>query len=441
MLTRRDRMHVFAGTVGFAAALGLSASAGAEELAPGTVINAANIDQVKTQTFEGHKVGDLIPERLEWQVRNKNLKIRPVEATNPIPYDPRINQLTEQYKGQASLDPTTNMIENYTTGIPFPEINPEDPQVGAKIVWNYTTMQPHGDQFWCPFAQVLIEGSQGIERVQHWTFARYYMRARVNAPHIQGDGSQYHKSLLFARFPQDIKGLGTFSIRHWDPKLDDIWAYIRTVRRIRRLSGGAWMDPIGGTDQLQDDLETFNAHPSWYKSYKLLGKTHVLAHANSAKNLPIADRGSWYPDASSDQDTFPRIDLSSKPYWNTKDMWEVRPVYVVESTPPEYHPYSRKINWFDAEIWRPYYFAAYDQKGEFWKWSTFANKEYESLDGWRDANGNPAVYMFTAYGVIIDFQRDHGSFFTIEGGGVCQFNPPNLSPEDFNLAVLEETGR
>ena len=49
--------------------------------------------------------------------------------------------------------------------------------------------------------------------------------------------------------------------------------------------------------------------------------------------------------------------------------------------------------------------------------------------------------MFTSFGVNIDFQRDHATFFTIEGGGACEMNPPGLSPEDFNLAVLEETGR
>lgn len=40
-------------SLGAAALLGLVSGAQAQDIAPGTVINAANIDQVKAQTFQG----------------------------------------------------------------------------------------------------------------------------------------------------------------------------------------------------------------------------------------------------------------------------------------------------------------------------------------------------------------------------------------------------
>lgn len=427
--------------IGVLSAVALVPAVLAEELAPGTPINAANIDRVKDMTFEGHRVGDLIPERVDWQIRNHNYVVTPSAATKPMPYDPRILDLTKQHAKGVSIDPATKMIQNYKTGIPFPDIDLKDPQAGAKIVWNYTAAQPHGDQFWIPYAYLLIDHKLGIERVQHWTFSRYYMRARVTEPLESGDGSIYHKTLIFARFPQDIKGLGLFAIRYWDPKLDDLWAYVRTVRRIRRLSGGAWMDPIGGTDQLNDDIETFNAHPSWYENYKLLGKTHAFVLANSAKNE--ADNASWFPAAGSQQDQYPRTDLSASPYWNPRDTFEVRPVYIVECTPPSYHPYSRKVNYFDAEIWRPYNMEGYDRKGDFWKWANFAQTKWESQDGWIDpATGKPAIYMFSAYGMTVDYQRMHATNFVIEGGtGTRQFNTPTIKEDQFSISVLEEAGR
>lgn len=425
--------------LGLACASALHASAA--ELAPGTAIKASNIDQVKDMTFEGNRVGDLIPERMEWQIRNYGYTINPVSATKPMPSDPRLAALTKQYSKGVTLDPTTNMISNYKTGIPFPDIDLKDPHAGAKVIWNYTIAQPHGDQFWIPFAQVFIDYQKGIERVQDWTFSRYYLRGRVNEPIEVGDGSIYHKSLLFARGPQDIKGIGVFSLRYWDPKLDDIWAYVRSVRRIRRLSGGAWMDPIGGTDQLNDDLETFNAHPSWYQGYKVLGKRNVFVNANSAKKA--ADNASWFPNAGSDQEKFPRVDLSTAPYWNPRDDFEVRPVYVIEATPPSYHPYSRKINYFDAENWRPYLMEGYDRKGDFWKWGNFGTTTWQSLDGYVDpATGKGTTVMFTAYGMNIDYQRMHGTHFVIEGGaGTRQFNSPSIKEADFSYSVLEQAGR
>lgn len=427
---------------GVAWAGGSQEGAKAEELSPFTVLQKSNIDKALDATFEGQRIRDLLPERLEWQIREHNLKITLKPATKPdLPYDPRIVKFTEMYKGQPSVDPNTFMIATYTAGVPFPDIDLNDPLAGVKVVWNYTAAQPHGDHFDCPFTFNLVDGNVGIERIQQWVFARYYMVGRVTGDQrIVGDGSIYHKSLLFAQFPQDIKGLGTFSIRYWDPKLDDIWAYIRAVRRVRRLSGGAWMDPIGGTDHLQDDIETFNAHPSWYKQYKLLGKRNALAVGNSQGHVAdLNKRWAWQRGAASLTDEFPRMDPAA-PYWNPQDVWEIRPVYVVETVPPEYHPYSRKINYFDASNWRPYFAETYDKKGQFWKWLTFANIEWIAIDGYIDPNtGKAPRYMFSAWGTNIDFQRRHATFFNVPSE--CTMNPPGYTENDFTLAVLEAAGR
>lgn len=419
-------------------------AAWAGELAPMTAISRTNIEEVKDMTFEGTRVADLIPERLEWQIREHGLKIVPMTSMGKLPYDGRLLRATEEFRGQPRLDPNTFQLLNYQAGIPFPTIDVADPLAGAKVIWNYTVAQPHGDQFYCPFTFNLIDGNSGIERNQSWVFSRYYMYGRVTGgPHVHGAGEIYHKSLLFATAPQDVRGLGTFSIRYWDPKFDDVWAYVRTVRRVRRLSGGAWMDPVGGTDHLSDDLETFNAHPAWYKGYKLLGKEKAFVVSRSQGHLWAEDprsRWSWFPRAASLQEQLPRIDLSAAPYWNPVDVYEVRDVYVVESTPPEYHPMSKRVNWIDAQIFRPYYAAAYDRKGEFWKWIHFANTRWDDASGQIDpASGVAPVYMFTGWGVNIDHQRRHATFFNIAEG--CSMNSPALTEDQFTLTVLEAAGR
>jgi hypothetical protein len=281
--------------------------------------------------------------------------------------------------------------------------------------------------------------------MQQWRFDRIHMIGRVAFDsHTLGDGSIFHKSLFFAVYPHDIKGLGTFTIRHVAPQLDETWVYIRTVRRVRRLSGGAWVDVIGGTDEIADDTEIFNAHPSWYKDYKILGKMHMLVVANSQGHVPdVAKRRSWYPDAGSVQEQFPRMDLSVSPYWNPKDVWEIRPVYVLDTIPPEFHPYSHKIAVFDAENWRPYLAETFDKKGDFWKHIVFASGAYYSQDGYIDpATGKPPIYMFSAWGVYSDYQRRHATSFNIppEPQG-CVINNPTMTPDHYSLAVLEAAGR
>ncbi len=411
------------------------------ELLPGTVISAANIDNVQDALFEGKRIGDMLPERLEWQIRNHELKITLKQSKESYPSDPRLISATKKYSQSVSVDPNTFLLSGYKAGTPFPEIEPNDPTAAVKIVWNFTYAQPHGDSFGGGFTFNLVDGEAGIERIQQWVFSRYYMTGRITGDPVEGDGSIYHKSLLFATYPQDIKGLGTFSIRYNEPRFDDIWAYIRTVRRIRRLSGGAWMDPIGGTDQLQDDLETFNAHPAWYEQYKLLGKRWVLGVIDGASQLPDwRNRGAWVKDAATLQDQFPYMDLETAPHWNPKDLWEPREVWVVESIPPEYHPYSRKINYFDAELWRPMFAETYDRKGEFWKWMTYGSRLYQTADGYIDpSTGQPVEFMFAHWGVNIDFQRRHATFFNVPAP--FDVNVPGKTSADWSLSVLEAAGR
>lgn len=429
--------------LGFAASFAGIGGAVAADAAPGTKINKANIDQVKDMTFEGHRIGELIPERIEWQIKTMGMELTLAKSTPESgSLDPRVVEATKKFSSNAKLDTNTFLVTGWTAGVPFPDIDVKDPWAGVKVVWNYTYGQPRGDHFHCPFTFNLVDGNTGMERVQNWIFARYYMLGRVTGGSMNiGDGSIYHKSLLFATGPQDIKGLGTFSIRYNDPKFDDIWAYVRSVRRIRRLSGGAWMDPIGGTDHLADDLETFNAHPAWYKGYKLLGKQYVLAVSNSQSTQPDrSKRWSWFPKEGSDEARFPRMDLAHSPYWNPIDIYEVRPVYIVESTPPDYHPMTKRVNWFDASNWRPYYAAAYDRKGDFWKWIHFSTGPWPSIDGWTNpATGKPVDYMFTYWGVNIDHQRRHATFFNIAEG--CTMNAPGALPDDYSLAQLEAAGR
>ena len=112
--------------------------------------------------------------------------------------------------------------------------------------------------------------------------------ALLMAAAFWGFGNIAQKTYFVAHYPQDIRGLGLFSVRYnqADSKVpDDSYAYLKSVRRVRRLSGGAWMDPIGGTDQLYDDWDIWDAAPTKYKSNKLIEKRWVLA---CAMLLPVA---------------------------------------------------------------------------------------------------------------------------------------------------------
>ena len=223
-----------------------------------------------------------------------------------------------------------------------------------------------GMQTYGPHAQVLI-ADKGLERVQEWLYWRYYMKNRLDrfakgqSP-VEGDGTILTKTLLFATYPHDIKGIGVLSIR-WDlPRVEDQWAYIKSVRRTRRLSGGAWMDPIGATDVLQDDITCWNGRPAWYTKIRLLGKRWILAIAHAPYDHNQAKKGTF--------EEFPGIDLATWPHWNPSSKtraWEPREVYVIEGIPPSYHPYSKRVVYMDVTVPILYFAECYDKAGNFWK--------------------------------------------------------------------------
>ncbi|MEQ8388220.1 MAG: DUF1329 domain-containing protein [Alphaproteobacteria bacterium] len=403
-----------------------SAATVAPELSAGFVITANNLDRAKSSTFHGREVGAMLTDRIEWQIRNYGQTIR-LKDPEPHPVDPRLARATELYRGTTTFDPSTRMVHGYKSGVPFPEIDyANDPHAGAKAIWNFTYAQPRLDiQDFRRFAYLLIDGNAGIERTLQGGYVRYYMKGQVRDIEnpVEGEG-ELDKLLLWFYYPQDVRGVGTFTIRYDTGKLPDVWAYIRTVRRVRRLSGGAWMDPVGGTDQLQDDLDIFNAHPAWYDSYQLIGKATFLAIVNS-------DGMAWNEDAGSIDRTYPHVDLKTLPYWNPVDVWEPRELLVIEAVPPHYHPYSKKIVYLDAENYRPVFGDHYDRKGVYWKHQNFAGRVLKAEDG--------GVGVTSNWGSTIDFQRDHATIFKSHPSWA--FNPQGIEAEDVSLQRLEDAAR
>lgn len=423
--------------LGFATALVVSLLsvfqiAGAAELQAGTVIKASNLDQLKNDTFEGHTITDLITKRMEWMIRKHGLTLK-LAHSKPVPQDPRFLKLTKEHAGETKYNVETRDISNWSgAGLPFPysDISVKDPGAAGKLVWDfYLSQASNGDLSHFPrFIYLLIDGNKGLERTQIWQWYRAVMMGRIaHKPAVLDGGKVLYKTQITGVYPRDIRGLGTLSIRYMADKQDTTYAYLPAVRRVRRLSGGAWMDPIGGTDQLQDDINIWNARPNWYTNFKLLKKRWLLVPANE----PFG----WNEKGDSDATKYTFMNLKDPPYWNTTLGFEPREVYVVEADAPAVHPYSKKIMYMDAKI--PWIWAgeAFDKKGQFWKWFWWAEHSTTCKNG--TANP-PQKVMWPAMGAVLDYQRMHATVFL--GNNNWQCNPPGLKPSDVSLSSLMQAG-
>ena len=397
----------------------------AAELTAGFVITKENLDKVKSETFEGKTIGSMIPEKLEFMIKNHGLTIK-IANSKKITMDPKYVEASKKNVGTVKFNANRTM-SGWVAGMPFPSesIKMDDPTAGDKVIWNLradtygSTMDLRNISF------VFISGDKGVERVQRWQSRRYYMEGRLdNGPTTVGDGSIAQKTYLFATSPQDIRGLGTFSIRYNQAdslKPDDTWAYLKSVRRTRRLSGGAWMDPIGGTDQLYDDWDIWDAFPTKYQANKLIAKRWILAVAHSPEvSVDVSKTDTL--------EEFPSVGLKDAPYFFPAKhiVWEPREVYVVEGTPPPEHPYSKKTVYIEVDFPRPYLGEAYDQKGEFWKFMIFQNRPDVGEDGYKA--------VMPVVGHVIDVKRKHSTTWSAN----MKSNPKGVKENDVSLEKLEE---
>lgn len=399
----------------------------AAELPEGTVISAANIDKVKGDTFQNIPVAKMLTDSMEMRIRKQGLKV-PLVHSKEVTMDPKYVEASKKNAGKVQFNTGTRQVEGWEAGMPFPDVKESDPQVAEKLIWNWYYGQPRGDIMNVPNVQyVLISGDKGVEQEQTWGFIRYSMKGKLGAhKEAEGDGKELSRTIFVAQKPADLKGLGTFTIRHDSAQVEDVWAYIPAVRRIRRLSGGAWMDPIGGTDQLQDDIEVFNAQPSWYKGYKLIGKRWILAAVH-------AQQPAWKIDGKSPAERYPVLDLSGPPYWNlSNDRYEPREVYVIEATTPPEHPYSKKVVYMDVQYPRLHYGEAYDRKGELWKIFDFHSYPGKGVDGFRDIR--------TTSGITIDLKRNHATAFFTDTS-TWATNPAGITSKNVTLQELQAAGR
>lgn len=402
-----------------------AAVAFSEDLKEGMEINKGNLDQMLNNTFEGKTIDSLTTERVKAWIKEKNLRIW-LRKYETVPVDPRWVENTKKFSGQVKFDPSTRNISGYVAGQAFPNLDEKDPNIADKIIWNtfLTFGWPRGNfEYYPKFGYIMTDGNKGFDRSMMWGFLRITMTGRLDEPHMLDGGKTYYQQVLLAREPFDIQGIGSYRIRYMGgDKQDDGWYYVKSQRRTRQISGGAWFDPIGGTDQLNDEISNYSAYPTWYPKYTYKGKKWILACQHG--RWPH-----WTPKGNKGAEDFPNLDMATSPYWNPLDDWEPRPVYVIEGEMPVEHPYGRRVWYIDAESWIPHLQEAYDKKGDFVKMlymSSVVGRGADKATGW---------IVRANQGHAMDWKINHGTIYLQAEASVD--NPP-LGPDDANLKIMEQ---
>jgi uncharacterized protein YxjI len=319
-----------------------NAAAADVELKPGETIGPQN----------WQKIQGMVGENLLGRIKaGYTMQIKAPKVYTPLK---EYVEATEKFSGKVALGANGELL-NYVAGQPFPKIEPNDPQVGQKLAWNFF-YRWLGDDYKTGGAvkggkiiRAAIE-KDGSERradlVSYFLFpsTRYTLNPR---PAIPGYEHIDYAQLRVDSYPRDASGTTTLEIRYKDPnRPDDLNIYIPSIRRIRRATTTQRCQTLAPSEFNLDDINSFNGKITDF-NYKYLGDKKILANI-SQEHLPFARKPGDY------------LPLDEK--------WQVVDTYVLEITPkdPNYC-YPRKLLHLNKVTYDTHWTLIWDKKGEYWK--------------------------------------------------------------------------
>jgi hypothetical protein len=343
---------------------------------PGDIITKDNASKVAELLSPGNYV--LVQQGMQ-------LRIVP---TDKLDWPPPFKAATEKYSPQVQLAPDGS-LKGYTAGQPFPLVDPNDPQVATKVMWNFSYRPLYSDDIDMRFPEVATFDKHAAGYpLSYYTvghFAFYNNIGRIEVPPVPTDPNGLASGLRY-RFgfypflePSSLRGYGMVRQRHIDPKIEDnVWVFDPTTRKLRRESAVVLSDSIGalpgfsgggggsggrgaggmggggGTSAYANTLDPdsyfgFSAKIEDF-NYRFLGEKEMLASVHAVHS----------PEPQCPQDGGRTI---------CPEDWEMRHLYVIEANakPGNDQTIPKRILYIDSEGWFITASDQYDRDGKLWK--------------------------------------------------------------------------
>ena len=360
---------------------------------------------------------DVLPPEILDAVRNGSLTIL-VQDTSDLPVSPEYITATIEHAGDVSLDETGN-LRQYRAGLPFPQLDPADPQAGLKAAWN-ARYADSGDavQRW---ESLQLRSDMGE---YEYGFSFFYARAYgMHRAKPERDITEWTKEgVWYKEFMQVLHPapsitfhpqLGLVHLRYWhdeDTRPVSQW-YItgfltinKNVTLVYNPESSAWRFPVLYEDLVGGYLHSYQ--------WRLLSTQVALVPGFVQGTTPLfGGQYSGYP----------------------LDPWELRTVYVVEAIPRRAeHPYGRKVFFFDQQTFAPLYVLIYDRQGKHWRTNFFSYAHPNAYPG--GAEVRVPILIGRSW---IDFTINRA---TVDLVSEAVYNKP-LPPEFFTRANMLPKGK
>jgi hypothetical protein len=373
------------------------------DLKPGDTVGPHNWEKVKEM------VGENLLRRIK---EGYSFKIKEAKTLKP---PKEYLEATEKYSSRVRLGRNGELL-GYTAGLPFPHFNPNDPQAGIKLAWNFY-WRWLGDDFRNGGAtkegkiiRYAIE-KNGSERRADVMHLYIQTRNRVSLepkPVIPGYEHIDWMTIRADEYPRDTAGTTTLEIRYTDPKREDeVYIYVPSIRRVRLAPPIQRCATIAPSEFNFDDIHSFNGKLTNF-NYKFMGERKMLGNVSQEK-LPFRrSQGDYLP---------------------LDEAWEVHDVYVLEITPknPDYC-YPKKVLYIDKNHFEGIWTMIWDSRQNYWK-EQFGFRSTVKLPDGREALSVSTV-------VMVNVQNGRSTLVTVSRG----YNQ-GYQPTLFTLGTLQQVLR
>jgi hypothetical protein len=323
-------------------------SAFAAEVAPGDVITPNTWWKVQELVSPGNLV-----------LVRQGMVIK-VVSPGRIEVPPMYKAATEQYASQVRLNERGELL-NYVAGLPFPFIDPNDPQAATKAIWNFSYGPQFADEVEIRNVETYSYRNLGTPGTfYHFAFPAEWFHSTVGHvawynnvgrtevlpiprdPNANPTGIRYRYSIGPVIEPSTLHGKWLTRIRYLDPTKEDFAIYFG----LGRVGAGMLDTSFNGTldpnsySGFAAKVEDFN--------YRLLGIAPMLASVHAASSPPTKC-------AYDDMRTV------------CPENWEMRNLYVVEATYKSGAGLAKRLLYIDSEGWFITASDQYDRDGALWK--------------------------------------------------------------------------
>lgn len=455
-------------SVGLAGALALLAVPALAELKPGDTLDQSNCEQARS----------MLPDFVTEKFCAGDYAAEIIEVTDEqFQYSAKFKSGSEANGGKYYVTDSGHMYETasqswpkFWYGFPFPglsaSLSPDnwqdelakDRTIPYKIMYNHQVARFQiDDVYW--FLSIKWCTPQGFDRsVEFGAYATWYI-GRHSGP-IDNPDETYLKDIIFGVAPYDVVGVSTLEYWFTDPeKWQSIWAFVPTIRRVRRLTASNSSEGLFGSIIARDDPYGW-AGKIQYMNWNLIGiqdmlvpiaptgiEKPMLPGPPSPKKLPsndvnIANKGqipqgqvariTWSPEERV-MHGYETPGWTGKAWAPTNLKLAKRTCWVVEATPKDpYYAYGRRILYIDKHAYWAYWTTLYDRAGEYWKTIIWMDKM-----GYTPGRDMTVRHPF--WGVGEDVRQNRGSFFDVQSKGYYteyELGFPDSTYTTSNLAAL-----